>query len=81
MCHQFGIVTAPRDVELPDSVYDMEELQHKPESRRARKRRRVLREEEEHESDRSDTENDDSASTSEDEDDGYDNPSDVEDLE
>ena len=72
MCHQFGIVTAPKDVELPDSVYDMEELQHKREGQRS-KRRKISREEE-----WSDTEND-SASTSEDEDEGYDNASDVDD--
>lgn len=28
MCDQFGIVTAPRDVELPDSIYDLPELQN-----------------------------------------------------
>ena len=65
-------MTAPKDVELPDSVYDMEELQNKPEGQRS-KRRRISRE------DSSETEND-SASTSEDEDEGYDNASDVDDI-
>ncbi|KAH6618252.1 zinc metallo proteinase [Chaetomium sp. MPI-SDFR-AT-0129] len=30
MCNRFGIITAPRDVALPDTVYDMEELQNRP---------------------------------------------------
>lgn len=72
MCHQFGIVTAPNDVDLPDSVYDMDELQNMREGRSS-KRRKISRD------DDSDTEND-SASTSEDEDDGYDNASDVDDF-
>ncbi|KAM7206057.1 metallopeptidase [Naviculisporaceae sp. PSN 640] len=72
MCHQFGIVTAPKDIELPDSVYDMDELQNKREGRSS-KRQRISRD------DDSDTE-DDSASTSEDEDDGYDHASDVDDF-
>lgn len=46
MCSRFGIVTAPRDVDLPDSVYDMEELQNKPAHEREqdsqRKKRRRL---------------------------------------
>lgn len=43
MCHEFGIVTAPRNVVLPDSVYDLEELQNKPEQDGHRnKRRRVV---------------------------------------
>ena len=40
MCFRFGIVTAPRDVKLPDSVYDMEELQNKPEPAEHRDKRR-----------------------------------------
>lgn len=28
MCHEFGIVCAPNNVELPDSMYDMPELQN-----------------------------------------------------
>ncbi|KAK4209718.1 putative peptidase family-domain-containing protein [Rhypophila decipiens] len=76
-CSQFGIVTAPKDVELPDSVYDMEELQNKPEGQRSRKRRRISGKDDSG----SDTEDDaDSASTSEDEDEGYDHASDVDDL-
>jgi hypothetical protein len=44
MCSRFGIVTAPRDADLPDSVYDMEELQNKPEEEGHRgKRRRTVR--------------------------------------
>ncbi|KAK0622752.1 putative peptidase family-domain-containing protein [Immersiella caudata] len=72
MCQKFGIITAPKDVELPDSVYDMEELQNNPERRRNKKRKISV---EEH----SETE-DDEASTSEDEDDGYDNASDVDEM-
>ena len=72
MCQKFGIITAPKDVELPDSVYDMEELQNNPERRRNKKRKISV---EEH----SETE-DDETSTSEDEDDGYDNPSDVDEM-
>ncbi|KAJ4288701.1 hypothetical protein N0V88_007234 [Collariella sp. IMI 366227] len=42
MCQCFGIVTAPRDVALPDSVYDMEELQNKPrQDGHSNKRRRI----------------------------------------
>jgi hypothetical protein len=72
MCQKFGIITAPKDVELPDSVYDMEELQNNPTGRRSKKRKVSA---EEH----SETE-DDPASTSEDEDDGYDNASDVDEM-
>ena len=43
MCSEFGIVTAPRDAVLPDSMYDMEELQNKPvEDGHRNKRRRVV---------------------------------------
>ena len=31
MCEEFGIVSVSRDAILPDSVYDMRELQNKPE--------------------------------------------------
>ncbi len=41
MCRRFGILTAPKNVELPDAVYDMEELQNNPEGRRAKRRRLV----------------------------------------
>ncbi|KAM7191682.1 putative peptidase family domain containing protein [Rhypophila sp. PSN 637] len=76
-CNQFGIVTAPKDVELPDSVYDMEELQNRPEGQRSKKRRRLSREDDSG----SDTEDDaGSTSTSEDEDEGYDHASDVDDF-
>ena len=37
MCHRFGIVTAPENLELPDSVYDIEELQNKKVRSRKRK--------------------------------------------
>lgn len=37
MCHRFGIVTAPKDVDLPASVYDMEELRNDAEVHRKRK--------------------------------------------
>ena len=39
MCHRFGIVTAPKNVDLPDSVYDIEELQNKKVRSRKRKNR------------------------------------------
>lgn len=44
MCSEFGIVTGPADQNIPDSVYDMPELQNNAEggSRRAAKRRRVV---------------------------------------
>jgi hypothetical protein len=43
MCCRFGIVTAPRDADLPDSVYDMEELQNKPDRvQHQSKKRRVV---------------------------------------
>ena len=29
MCYEFGILTAPDDKELPDSMYDMPELQNR----------------------------------------------------
>lgn len=44
MCQSFGIVTAPKDVDLPDSVYDLEELQNNTgaghEARRSSKKRK-----------------------------------------
>lgn len=44
MCISFGIVTAPRDADLPDSVYDMQELQNNPDRDQHRsKKRRVVR--------------------------------------
>ncbi|KAH8893062.1 hypothetical protein GQ53DRAFT_861482 [Thozetella sp. PMI_491] len=41
MCRKFGIVTAPIDAELPDTVYDMEELQNNPPGHRAKRQRLV----------------------------------------
>lgn len=40
MCKEFGIVTAPRDQQLPDFAYDQPQLQNSPVagSRRATKR-------------------------------------------
>ncbi|KFA52547.1 hypothetical protein S40293_07624 [Stachybotrys chartarum IBT 40293] len=64
LCTEFGIVTGPRNKEIPDIVYDMPELQNTPpdhQSRPVKRRRR----------DESHTEEEDS-STSEDEDNGYD---------
>ncbi|KAK1750412.1 putative peptidase family-domain-containing protein [Echria macrotheca] len=72
LCQQFGIVTAPKDVELPDYVYDMEELQNKPEGQRS-KRRRLSREDSSKTQDYNDF-------PSEDEDEGYDHESDVDDI-
>ncbi|KAK4450854.1 metallopeptidase [Podospora aff. communis PSN243] len=72
MCQKFGIITAPKDVEPPDSIHDTEELQNNPPGRRSKKRKLSM---EEH----SETE-DDTPSTSEDEDDGYDNASDVDEM-
>ncbi|KAK0639747.1 putative peptidase family-domain-containing protein [Cercophora newfieldiana] len=72
MCHKFGIITAPKNVELPDSVYDLDELQNKCTGERSSKRRKISRDEQ------SETE-DDEDSISEDEDEGYDNDSDVDD--
>ena len=44
MCQSFGIVTAPKDVDLPDSVYDLEELQNNTgaahDARRSSKKRK-----------------------------------------
>ena len=37
MCHRFGIVTAPKNFDLPGSVYDMEELRNDVEVHRKRK--------------------------------------------
>lgn len=44
MCNEFGIVTGPADQQIPDSLYDMPELQNNPDggSRRPAKRRRVV---------------------------------------
>ncbi|GAB1315528.1 hypothetical protein MFIFM68171_05738 [Madurella fahalii] len=76
MCSSFGIITAPRDIELPDSLYDMDELQNKPEDSHRGKRQRV-------EFDREDEDSDvgfdyDPYSGSEDTDHGYDDGSDEE---
>ncbi|KAK3989066.1 metallopeptidase [Cladorrhinum sp. PSN332] len=38
-CTSFGIVSAPSTVELPDSMYDIEELQNNPEGRSSKKRK------------------------------------------
>lgn len=66
MCREFGIVTGPAHHHIPDTIYDMPELQNNPDggSGRPSKRQRVDQNE-------SDTE-DDSMDTSEDEDTGYD---------
>ncbi|KAI5465037.1 putative peptidase family-domain-containing protein [Mariannaea sp. PMI_226] len=41
-CSEFGIVTAPKDQEVPDSVYDLAELQNSPEDgARSAKRRKI----------------------------------------
>lgn len=45
MASQFGIVTAPKDRELPDSLYDMPELQNNPKGGAAvhkSKRRKIV---------------------------------------
>ncbi|KAL2161860.1 hypothetical protein VTH06DRAFT_7644 [Thermothelomyces fergusii] len=79
MCQEFGIVTAPRNVVLPDSVYDLEELQNKPEQDgRPNKRRRVSDPETDGDDAMSDGGFEDDAeenSTSEDEDGNYDDGS------
>ncbi|KAH6640297.1 putative peptidase family-domain-containing protein [Chaetomium tenue] len=76
MCSSFGIVTAPRDVDLPDSVYDMEELQNNPDrDQHQSKKRRVCNDEEddEHMSDPDESDEDtDNSSNSGDKDEGYD---------
>ena len=45
MAREFGIVTAPRDKDLPASLYDMPELQHPPKGGpgRSSKRRKIVR--------------------------------------
>ncbi|KAF7554334.1 hypothetical protein G7Z17_g2941 [Cylindrodendrum hubeiense] len=72
-CHEFGIVTAPKDQSIPDSVYDMPELQNNSDSGAGRpsKKRKI---------DRVESETEDEA-TSEDEDNGYDDDSDIDDNE
>lgn len=67
MTNEFGIVTAPKDKELPDSLYDMPGLQNNPKGGAARgpKRRKISHEPE------SGTEDEDEDIT-EDEDTGYD---------
>ncbi|KAH7009970.1 zinc metallo proteinase [Ilyonectria destructans] len=67
--HEFGIVTAPKDQPIPDSVYDMPELQNNPHVGvgRPSKRRKV---------DRVETETEDEG-TSEDNDNGYDDDSEI----
>lgn len=44
MCKEFGIVTGPADHHIPDTVYDMPELQNNPDggSGRPSKRRRIV---------------------------------------
>ena len=45
MCKEFGIVTGPRNKNIPDSIYDMPELQNNPKrqkSGRASKRARMV---------------------------------------
>ncbi|KAH7324142.1 putative peptidase family-domain-containing protein [Stachybotrys elegans] len=66
MCSEFGIVTGPKDKDIPDSVYDMPELQNYPlgHKRKGRKHGTIGK------LDESDT--DETLDTSEDEDDGYD---------
>ncbi|KAL2134850.1 hypothetical protein VTI74DRAFT_10656 [Chaetomium olivicolor] len=79
MCECFGIVTAPRDAVLPDSVYDLEELQNKPDGGSHRnKRRRVDDERMDDECDGDSESGGSCPSQSEDEDAGYDDGSDVE---
>ncbi|KAK0636797.1 putative peptidase family-domain-containing protein [Bombardia bombarda] len=73
MCKKFGILTAPKNVELPDSVYDMEELQNIP---KGRAHKRVKRSH--HKDEESDHTEDEDTETSEDEDNGYDHDSDLE---
>ncbi|VUC33073.1 unnamed protein product [Clonostachys rosea] len=74
MCSEFGIITAPRDVEIPDSIYDMPELQNLPKDANPgghrNKKRKISRR-----NDESGTESD--RYTSEDEDEGYDCESDA----
>jgi hypothetical protein len=43
MCKEFGIVTGPEDRDIPDSVYDMPELQNNPPdlARKLPKKRRL----------------------------------------
>ncbi|KAL2177528.1 putative peptidase family-domain-containing protein [Thermothelomyces heterothallicus CBS 202.75] len=76
MCYEFGIVTAPRNTVLPDSVYDLEKLQNKPEQAGHRnKRPRVSDPESDGDDDTSDDECEKNAveyCTSEDEDGNYD---------
>ncbi|KAK3905150.1 putative peptidase family-domain-containing protein [Staphylotrichum tortipilum] len=81
MCCEFGIVTAPRDAVLPDSMYDLDELQNKPEEEgRSSKRRRIDDEDmaSGDEKDDEDTQGTDESEASEDEDCGYDDGSDSE---
>ncbi|KAK3303660.1 putative peptidase family-domain-containing protein [Chaetomium strumarium] len=81
LCSRFGIVSAPRDAVLPDAVYDMEELQNKPEQDGHRSKRRRTDDDEqdvdENIRDAGDDTPDDSC-TSEDEDDNYDDEMDSE---
>ncbi|KAK3386197.1 putative peptidase family-domain-containing protein [Podospora didyma] len=74
MVKKFGIVTAPKNARLPDSMYDMEELQNLPLGRPSKRVKRSNRDDED---DSDHTEGEDSF-TSEDNDSGYDNDSDVE---
>ncbi|KAK4238137.1 putative peptidase family-domain-containing protein [Achaetomium macrosporum] len=81
LCMRFGIVTAPRDAVLPDTVYDMEELQNKPEQDGHRSKRRRIHDEEQDVDERMGDARDDASDgscTSEDEDANYDDGSDSE---
>ncbi|CAH0054250.1 unnamed protein product [Clonostachys solani] len=77
LCSEFGIITAPRDVEIPDSVYDLPELQNLPkdgnQGGHRNKKRKVGRSNYE-----SGTEGD--GYTSEDGDEGYDCESDADEF-
>lgn len=73
-CNQFGIITAPRNVELPDYVYDLPELQNNPKDESDgghRSKRRKMSHRMRSGDDDSQTESND-LDTSEDEDDDYD---------
>ncbi|KAK4147361.1 putative peptidase family-domain-containing protein [Dichotomopilus funicola] len=87
MCNRFGIITAPRDVALPDTVYDMEELQNRPAKDRTtqhRNKRRRLDEDHDEDEQMGESSTEDNADTddescdSEGEDANYDDGSDSE---
>ncbi|CAG9977757.1 unnamed protein product [Clonostachys byssicola] len=77
LCSEFGIITAPRDVEIPDSVYDMPELQNLPKNGNERghrsKKRKVSRS-------NYDSGTEGNGSSSEDRDEGYDCESDADEF-